>query len=196
MPPADRYHQRPPTVLLYQSVMAKTDVQLSEYAKFTAQLVAAMVYVTFRAKEVVVARGSKPPGMYLVHLGIVASAGSLFPKNKFFCSEGVLFHGTTDREYRSVTSVYVNLVSKESFVAIVATCQFPAIEQWLRRHRRMLAMALLGRLAREFTEMRDKVRVAPPFPVHTNATRWESPRPSQFTLTRQGESRPALPNTH
>jgi hypothetical protein len=156
IPPADRYHQQPPTVTLYQAVMAKTDVPIHEYAMFTAQLAAQMTYVTFRAREVVIAANSKPSGMYMVNEGIVASAGSLYPKDKFFCTEGVLFDGTTDREYRSVTNCYLNFIAKDKFTAIVATCRFPSIEQWLRRHRSMLALGYIGRLAQEYLNMRNK----------------------------------------
>jgi hypothetical protein len=106
-------------VAVGQTVMAKTAIPLAEYSAFCARLAACMTPHAFRANEIIVANGSKAAGMFLVDRGIVASAGSLFTKGKFFCTEGVLFEGTTDRQYRSVTNLTVMLVTKEAFQVLV-----------------------------------------------------------------------------
>jgi hypothetical protein len=116
-----------PTVRIGMTVDAKNEVPVQEFAAFTAMLARDFQARTYMSREVIVANGSQPEGIFLVDRGLVASSGSLFTKGGFFCLEGVVFDGPTDREYRSVTFATVNLITKAQVEAVVATMQFPAV---------------------------------------------------------------------
>lgn len=135
-----------------QMVSAKSEIPVQEFAQFTAGFAYAIQPRTYTSKEVIVAKDSQAEGMFLVDRGIVASCGSLFTKGAFFCREGIVFTGTTDREYRSVTYVTVNLITKESVEKMLETKQFPAIAYWLQRLKVRLAFTMVGRMAIEYNE--------------------------------------------
>ena len=119
--------QEQPVVRIGQMVEARCEIPMDEFTAFTAMLANAMQPRTYMSREVIVANGSQPEGIFLVDRGLVASSGSLFTKGGFFCLEGVVFDGPTDREYRSVTFATVNLITKAQVEAVVATMQFPAV---------------------------------------------------------------------
>jgi hypothetical protein len=89
-----RYHVRDlgaKAVQLGQSVDAKSEIPITEFANFTSAVARAIKPQTYTPREVIVAADSKAEGMYLVHKGIVASKGSLYTHGEFFCKEGIVF---------------------------------------------------------------------------------------------------------
>jgi CRP-like cAMP-binding protein len=131
-------------------VCAKSEIPISEFARFTAGIAGALQPGAFTPMETIVAKDTKPPGMFLMHAGVAVSHGSLFTAGAFFCQEGVLFDGNTDRDYRSLTFVTLMLIKKDAVDKMVATRLFPAIAYWLRRARVKLAFSMVGRMAAEY----------------------------------------------